>query len=129
MELSKAFNFPPSLLARSIVDKITNLPKKKISEAMRSPIEKLNDIDIILEQYLQSETKFANKKYDIIDPFSGEVIEYPQSKKISRLAKEVQEAICMDPLYGPRSDRERQIIGLEYELILEQTLRSMSKYS
>ncbi len=111
------------------MDRITNLPKKKISEAIRSPIEKLHDKDIILEQYLQSETKFANKIYDTIDPFSGEVIEYSQSKNISRLAKEVQEAICMDPLYGPRSDRERQIIGLEYELILEQTLRTMSKYS
>ena len=30
---------------------------------------------------------------------------------------------------GPRSDRERHNVGIEYELLLEQTLRSMGEYS
>ena len=78
------------------------------------------------ERISSSSSSVAAKVYD---PFSGEeIIMSYRSGKGTRLAKEVQEAISLDPLYGPRSDRERQIIGTEYEIILEQTLRSMSEY-
>ena len=133
LELAKAFNFPPALLCRSIIEKITSLNKKKISGALRNPIGILNDITIIQDEYIQSEKNFKvnnsiNSSKEVIDPFSGELMKYSQNDTISRIAKEVQEAIYMDPLYGPRSDRERQIIGTEYEIVLEQILRSMSKF-
>jgi len=59
-----------------------------------------------------------------IDPFSNQPIP-PPSGPITRLAVEVMEAIDSDPLYGPRQDRERHSVGIEYEIILEQTLSSM----
>ena len=148
LQLSKTYNFPPALLSRSIMDKITTLPKKKLSEAMRDPIGKLNSLDILSDPYRASPTSSeghchssnkgaANNSLSagmerenlVMDPFSGQVIQYSQTEEpVTRLAKEVQEAICMDPLYGPRSDRERQIIGMEYEIVLEQIIRSMSEF-
>ena len=118
---------------------------------MRNPMEKLNSSNIILDQHRISEERHdgsvptssstsgtatvngtgvnsnPGRVFKDIDPFSGEVIQYSKNEKVNRLAKEVQEAISMDPLYGPRSDRERQIIGTEYEIVLEQILRSMSE--
>ena len=145
-ELAKIYNFPPAILSRSIIGKITNLHKKKISEAMRNPIDQLNNSSIMLDQQYVVEDNITGaisthvgsssavttdgtlKMKKVTDPFSGELIQYYPSDKVTRLAKEVQEAIHLDPLYGPGSDRERQIIGIEYEIILEQTLLSMSKY-
>lgn len=38
------------------------------------------------------------------------------------MASEVIRSIDCDPIYGPRHDRERRIIGVEYEIMLEQIL-------
>ena len=43
----------------------------------------------------------------------------------TRIAMEVQEAIEHDPLYGPMHDRRRHLVGIEYEVILEQKLRDI----
>jgi hypothetical protein len=43
----------------------------------------------------------------------------------TRLAREVQEAIASDPMYGPKQDKERHWIGVEYEVLLEHTLTEM----
>jgi hypothetical protein len=48
-------------------------------------------------------------------------------KPMTRLAKEVQEAIAADPMYGPQYDKERHMVGVEYEVVLEQTLLEMGK--
>jgi hypothetical protein len=45
----------------------------------------------------------------------------------TRLALEVSEAIDSDPMYGPAHDRQRQFIGIEYEVVLEHVLREMGK--
>jgi hypothetical protein len=45
----------------------------------------------------------------------------------TRLALEVIEAIDSDPMYGPAHDRQRQLIGVEYEVVLEYVLREMGK--
>jgi hypothetical protein len=45
----------------------------------------------------------------------------------TRLALEVSEAIDSDPMYGPAHDRQRQFIGVEYEVVLEHVLREMGK--
>ncbi len=95
-------------------------------------MQRLNSLDNILEQHHSSEEVQCDSLSStrrICEPFSGEEVFAlnHQKNKMTRLAKEVQEAISLDPLYGPRYDRERQIIGTEYEIVLEQTLRSMSK--
>jgi hypothetical protein len=41
------------------------------------------------------------------------------------LAREVREAIVADVLYGPLHDRERHIVGVEYEVVLEQELLAL----
>lgn len=50
-------------------------------------------------------------------------------KPTTRLAQEVMEAIDADPMYGPRHDRERSELGVEYEKRLEQTLSNMGKFA
>jgi uncharacterized protein (UPF0297 family) len=45
----------------------------------------------------------------------------------TRLAKEILDAIESDPLYGPKHDRARHMIGIEFEVILEETLKIMGK--
>jgi len=46
---------------------------------------------------------------------------------MTRIAREVIKAIDKDPLYGPRHDKQRRIIGLEHEIMLEQTMNAMGK--
>ena len=140
VSLAKKYNFPPALLSRSIIEKVTTLQKKKISEAMKNPMDKLNSSSVVKQEHRISEASASSSSSSadakVYDPFSGEEIilscgsdSNSGTSNMTRLAKEVQEAISLDPLYGPRSDRERQIIGTEYEIILEQTLRSMSEYN
>ena len=40
---------------------------------------------------------------------------------------EVERALSSDPLYGPKHDRQRNTIGLEYEVVLEDMLRAMGE--
>lgn len=52
----------------------------------------------------------------------------PQSSKpTTRLAQEVMEAIESDPMHGPRQDRLRHAIGIEYEAMLEKCLNELGK--
>jgi hypothetical protein len=41
----------------------------------------------------------------------------------TRLATEVKEAVDADPLSGPRSDRAKHFVGIEFEVALEHMLR------
>ena len=50
-------------------------------------------------------------------------------KPMTRLAQEVMEAIDADPMYGPRHDRWRSEIGVEYEKRLEQALAALGKFA
>lgn len=63
-----------------------------------------------------------------MDPFSLRPIDNSNPEKITRIAREVTQAINQDPLYGPRHDKQRRVIGLEHEIILEQALHAMSKF-
>ena len=47
--------------------------------------------------------------------------------KQTRIYREIIHAINKDPLYGPRHDKQRRVIGLEHEIMLEQALHAMSK--
>ena len=55
-------------------------------------------------------------------------IDLQSSKPVSRLAQEVVEAIESDPMHGPRQDRERNAIGIEYEELLENCLNELGKW-
>lgn len=48
---------------------------------------------------------------------------------ITRLAAEVKEALDADPMYGPKHDRWRHTVGVEYEVVLEESLKSLGKYN
>ncbi len=123
LNLAKKYHFPPSLLARGVIENITIYEKKEITKAMKDPMTKLRTVEVILDKYRDSEN--FHTAYDVTDPFSGGII--PQSQSTTRLAREVLEATNSDPLYGPRFDKERNYIGIEYEIILEKSLQSMSK--
>jgi len=45
-----------------------------------------------------------------------------------RLAKEVKEAMEADPLHGPVHDRQRHMIGIEYEVYLEEALKKLGEF-
>jgi len=128
--LAKKYHFPPSLLARGIIENITIYEKKEITMAMRNPLTKLHSVEVILDKYRNSEGPNLKQiqmcpKAALIDPFSGTLI--CKSDNATRLAQEVMEAINSDPMYGPRFDKERNYIGIEYEIILERALQSFSK--
>ena len=55
IDLAKEANFPPALLARRVVEEMTDLGKKKLSIVMKNPLEELERIDIIKEKYKQSQ--------------------------------------------------------------------------
>jgi len=127
--LAKKINSPPSMVARAIVEHLTNLNgsatnRRKVTEAIRDPIGKLNCPTIISEEYRDSENVTAINT-TIRDNFSGRKILKTDQSQITRLAREVIEATNCDPLYGPRFDKERNFIGVEYEIVLERTLRRM----
>ncbi|KAL9188894.1 hypothetical protein ACHAXT_011384 [Thalassiosira profunda] len=165
--LARKCNYPPSMMARLIVENVAVPPekpnnrrgekagsgnnnaatsnsreggnkskgtsthvKKFVTEALRHPEKVLGCASTaILPEYLFSEKKGAARTEPLLDQFSGltlhDEIDGNSLQPLSRLSREVREAIDSDPMYGPRQDRERHNVGIEYELLLEQTLRSM----
>ena len=56
-DIAKGTNFSPAMLARRVVEEMTELVgKKKLSTAMKNPLEELGTIDIIKSKYQISET-------------------------------------------------------------------------
>jgi len=132
LNLAKKINYPPSMVARAIVEHVASFDaalnrRKVITEAIRDPIRILSSPTIIAEAYRGSERVLNTKAEELTvrDPFSGQYIFHSEHNQITRLAREVMEATQADPLYGPRFDKERNFVGVEYEIILEQTLRAM----
>eukprot|EP00979_Chaetoceros_neogracilis_P015092 scaffold5365_cov165-Chaetoceros_neogracile.AAC.2 len=103
---------------------MTIFEKKEVTKAMKDPFVKLSSIELIFEPFRVSEDAPQADNYEpLVDPFSGALLECP---KASRLAREIVEATNSDPLYGPRAEKERNYIGIEYEILLERSLRSMN---
>ena len=131
LDMARAMNYPPYHVARLIVENVSNLNdgacstadsvssssgnKKAVTEAMREPWRKLGDPSVLKPEYQSSE----NHKSQAGDE---------SLSKLSRLATEVIEAMKSDPLYGPKQDRERHLIGLEHEVMLENALEAMSEF-
>jgi len=120
VELARSINYPPCMVARALIEIVAKFPsssnkRKFLSEALRDPIGKLGQIDSMT---------FSHHNLKVVDPFSGKEI---KTNNTNRLAIEVLDAINSDTLYGPKYDKERNVIGQEHEIMLEQALISMSK--
>jgi hypothetical protein len=110
LSLAKYANYPPYLFARFFVESITDLARPLIGDAVSNPEEKIHDPTIIKEAYRHSEG-----------------VRQPRAPYRTRLAQELQEAVQVDPLYGPRHDVSRRNVGVEYEVVLETQLASIGK--
>lgn len=117
LNLARRYNFPPAMFSRLLLENVTDLPKKSISNALRNPQKYLS------VEHLHADMQSFVSNPIILDPFSGKQIHL--GKSCTRLSIEVQEAINSDPLYGPRFDIERNRIGVEYEIMLARVLKIM----
>lgn len=61
-DLAKESNFSPAILARRVVEEMTILGKKKLSAAMKNPMEELGNIDVIKPKYQHSENYVQDKR-------------------------------------------------------------------
>lgn len=86
-------------------------PKNLSNHSLSSPMRSVNETDRIPPTSL----KEVNDLY------------YSNPNNTSRLAREVHRAINLDPIYGPEKDRQRRQMGEDYEVKLEQTLKSLGK--
>ena len=105
-------NYPPYLLSRFLVEEISfkGSNKKSLGAIMKQPAAFLNNNSDIKEKYAFSEVHHPATTND------G-----------TRLAAEVMKAIECDPMYGPSHDRQRHLIGVEYEVLLELQLNELSE--
>ena len=55
----------------------------------------------------------------------GEGQQFQIDEVMSRLATEVKEAQNADPLHGPENEKRSHLVGVEYEVVLEQQLRAL----
>ena len=96
LDLAKRFRYPPYLLIRMIIENMTSISSgKRLTEAIKAPFDRLTD-EVLL------------------DPYKG-----------TNLASPVCAAVDCDPMYGPRHDRQRHMVGIEYEVVLEQQLKAI----
>lgn len=102
LAIAKAANYPPFLTARLLLEHLTNLTPKALTQAVKNPLVHLQDASILKKEFARSEE----------DP-------------PTRLAREVDAAVRCDPLHGPRHNAARRLIGIEYEVVLERQLASI----
>ena len=113
------------MTAANNTTKASAATRKFITQSLRHPEKMLGNASTsILPEYLFSEKVSSNISDTIALP-SRDRNDDTNLIPLSRLSVEVREAVDADPMYGPRSDKERHNIGIEYELLLEYTLRNM----
>jgi hypothetical protein len=104
--------------------KASTATRKFITEALRHPEKTLGCASTsILPEYMFSEKAASNFSDNISSSHDMNID--TNLIPLSRLSVEVREAVNSDPMYGPRSDKERHNVGIEYELLLEHTLKNM----
>jgi hypothetical protein len=112
-ELAIKANYPPYLFARYIVEAVVaNSSKKVLAKIMKDPIGELT-LEMIDPLYYEAEKRFIEQSADT---------------STTRLALQVQQAVNCDPMYGPYHDKERHIVGIEYEVVLEHYLQQTGTY-
>ena len=60
-DLAKECNFSAALLARRVVEEVTDLGKKKLSTVMKDPLKELGSIDVIKPKYQGAEKHLRDK--------------------------------------------------------------------
>lgn len=151
-QIANSINYSPYLVAKCIIQEMTILNKKNITDAMKEcPLHTFNTINIIRTQYqhhLNHETNqnLNNKNHTttmidqpdtlllLDDPYDSSQHHTTETTTTTttttittRFAKEIQETINIDPMYGPIHDKQRHMIGIEYEVILEYKLQQLGK--
>jgi hypothetical protein len=63
--------------------------------------------------------------FNLIDCVS---IFFRSTPSITRLATQVKEAVDADPISGPRKDRANHLVGVEFEVVLEQMLKERGMF-
>ena len=93
-----------------------------VTEAMRNPATILSNLDNISPEF------HAAEAHQQMTRNAAAPRTTMTTTTTTRLAREVMEAIDSDPLHGPLHERERHFVGVEYEVVLEYQLKSLSKY-
>ena len=108
LELSRKWNYPPYLLTRNILESTVEFTsggetkKKMLSDLLHDP-QILKDVSLL-------------PMYQSI-----------KSNVCTLLERQCKQALDSDPMYGIQSDRDRHLVGIEYEIVLEHYLNSMSR--
>lgn len=111
LQLAREINYPPYLLSRIIVEALLpELNKSQLTQAMRQPTSLLTNTT----QHTAPNTNTSSTEKDD-----------PKDMVSSKLAHHIQEALAADPMYGPRHDKQRHMVGIEYEVVLEHQLTNM----
>lgn len=113
--------------------KKSSYQKKVIRSALHDPLTILGDSTVIRPIYQSTLSLSIDPSYSLhkLDTFTG----LPTASltrnlgHTTKLALDVWEALEHDPMYGPRHDRMSTIVGIEYELALEELLYSMSTFA
>ena len=106
--LSRKWNYPPYLLTRSILEETVDL--SSVDENKKKALT-----DLLRDPYLLKEVSLISMYQSI------------GLTTCTLLSGQVKEAVDADPMYGLESDRDRHLVGIEYECVLEHYLNSMSK--
>jgi hypothetical protein len=113
LDLAKTWNFPPYLLARNIVEatfQFSNRCTRSTGETKKSQLSDAFRDTRLLQQHA------LFPMYQAFIPNACSLIE-----------TQIQDAIDADPMYGLQSDKDRHTIGIEYEVVLEHYLKTMSR--
>jgi hypothetical protein len=108
LEIAKAVNYPPFLMARLLLEQMTTLPAKMLGTVVKDPMSQLQDAKSILKD------TFVSSEDDQISP--------------SRLGFEIHAAVTNDPLCGPRHNVLRRMSGVEFEVVLERQLAAIGTF-
>lgn len=117
VELSRLANLPPYQMARLFVEHLTDVPKPHIGHVVMHAM-----------QILDGGQNDDNVRAPVLVIPPAWEVETEYNITARRLAQEVQTAVDMDPLYGPRHDLARRMIGVEFEVVLETQLTQMGTY-
>ena len=115
LALAKEANYPPYLFSRFLVEQITSIAKSDLAAAVANPAQYLDDPSILKPLYRPSSEQDTKGQQPSALPFT------------TRLAQHVHEAVTSDPLCGPRHDVTRRMVGVEFEVVLEQQLSALGK--
>ncbi|KAL7573182.1 hypothetical protein ACA910_018842 [Epithemia clementina (nom. ined.)] len=115
--------------------------KKGVTDAMRDPQRVLACLEQIAPEFHASEELFQQQRQQRqqqeqqqlqssqstnVDFSSANLHNSPTAACFgTRLAYEVNQAIQADPMYGPMLDKQRHLVGIEYEVVLEYLLRKL----